>query len=96
MTSRSASKSSSLPHRPSRPQNVMPHIQDANPVSGEDPEAAADRRQKIRVRNRRKSYLDRHPSYFSSPDLELTGTRLNHFSSPIFVSSTDTYRPFTV
>ncbi|CZR62858.1 uncharacterized protein PAC_12755 [Phialocephala subalpina] len=50
----------------------MPHIQDTNPPHKEDPEVAAERRQKIRVKNRRKIYLDRHPSYFTSPDLELT------------------------
>jgi hypothetical protein len=31
------------------------------------------RSEKIRVKNRRKLYLDRHPSYFTSPDLELSG-----------------------
>lgn len=50
----------------------MPHIQDASDSPKEDPKVAAERRQKIRVKNRRKLYLDRHPSYFTSPDLELT------------------------
>jgi hypothetical protein len=27
----------------------------------------------IRIKNRRKMYLDRHPSYFDAPDLELAG-----------------------
>ncbi|PBP23499.1 hypothetical protein BUE80_DR005620 [Diplocarpon rosae] len=32
---------------------------------------SSERLQKLRVKNRRKLYLDRHPSYFTSPDLEL-------------------------
>jgi len=28
---------------------------------------------RIRIKNRRKMYLDRHPSYFNAPDLELAG-----------------------
>ncbi|KAK6580396.1 hypothetical protein PZA11_007418 [Diplocarpon coronariae] len=32
---------------------------------------SSERLQKLRVKNRRKLYLDRHPSYFASPDLEL-------------------------
>lgn len=28
---------------------------------------------RIRIKNRRKMYLDRHPSYFDTPDLELAG-----------------------
>jgi len=72
MTSHFSSKSSSLPHRRSRRQVAMPHIQDTNPVPEEDPDVAAERTQKIRIKNRRKLYLDRHPSYFTSPDLELT------------------------
>lgn len=32
-----------------------------------------DRKQKIRVKNRRRIYLDSHPDYFSNPDLELAG-----------------------
>ncbi|PBP16385.1 hypothetical protein BUE80_DR012911 [Diplocarpon rosae] len=34
---------------------------------------SSERLQKLRVKNRRKLYLDRHPSYFTSPDLELAG-----------------------
>ncbi|KAL2062372.1 hypothetical protein VTL71DRAFT_6638 [Oculimacula yallundae] len=63
----------------------MPHFQSPEPVSQPDsffsdltaPSQAQtrsqsqERAQKIRVKNRRKLYLDRHPSYFSSPDLEL-------------------------
>jgi len=49
----------------------MPHIEDTKPVPQEDPSSSEERRQKIRVKNRRKLYLDRHPSYFTSPDLEL-------------------------
>ncbi|KUJ09244.1 uncharacterized protein LY89DRAFT_281505 [Mollisia scopiformis] len=50
----------------------MPHIQDPNTMPEEDPQVAVERRNKIRIKNRRKLYLDRHPSYFTSPDLELT------------------------
>lgn len=32
-----------------------------------------ERKARIRVKNRRKMYLDSHPSYFKSPDLELAG-----------------------
>jgi hypothetical protein len=32
-----------------------------------------ERKARIRVKNRRKMYLDSHPSYFESPDLELAG-----------------------
>ncbi|CZT48408.1 uncharacterized protein RSE6_09094 [Rhynchosporium secalis] len=63
----------------------MPHFQSPEPVSQPDsffsdstaqiqPQThsqSQERAQKIRVKNRRKLYLDRHPSYFSSPDLEL-------------------------
>ncbi len=63
----------SLPHRSSQHQTAMPHIEDTKPNPKDDPEVAAEKRQKIQVKNRRKLYLDRHPSYFTSPDLELTG-----------------------
>jgi hypothetical protein len=39
----------------------------------EDASEEAQRTSRIRVKNRRKMYLDRHPSYFDSPDLELAG-----------------------
>lgn len=32
-----------------------------------------ERKQKIRVKNRRRMYLDSHPEYFENPDLELAG-----------------------
>ena len=31
------------------------------------------REQKIRIKNRRRMYLDSHPEYFENPDLELAG-----------------------
>lgn len=31
--------------------------------------------QRIRIKNRRKRYLDLHPEYFKSPELELAGRR---------------------
>lgn len=33
----------------------------------------AQRASRIRIKNRRQMYLDRHPSYFDAPDLELAG-----------------------
>lgn len=33
----------------------------------------SDHAQRIRIKNRRKVYLDRHPDYFKSPELELAG-----------------------
>jgi hypothetical protein len=52
----------------------MPYI--AEPASTLDHESKSEdekRTARIRVKNRRKVYLDRHPSYFTSPDLELSG-----------------------
>lgn len=48
------------------------------PMIQEEPEdhnasQSEDRTARIRVKNRRKMYLDRNPSYFTSPDLELSG-----------------------
>lgn len=53
----------------------MPH-KESEP---DDPQSAAqssERAARIRVKNRRKMYLDRHPSYFTAPDLELAGALL--------------------
>ncbi|KAH6705218.1 coiled-coil domain-containing protein-domain-containing protein [Leptodontidium sp. MPI-SDFR-AT-0119] len=63
----------------------MPHFQSPEPVSQPDSffsesstqsqfqtrSQSQERAQRIRIKNRRKLYLDRHPSYFASPDLEL-------------------------
>ncbi len=50
---------------------------DTAPRHGDDEYAlAAARRDRIRVKNRRKMYLDTHPSYFDSPDLEIVGMKL--------------------
>jgi hypothetical protein len=35
-----------------------------------------ERRARIRVKNRRKMFLDHNPAYFTSPDLELAGKSL--------------------
>jgi hypothetical protein len=51
----------------------MPLIQEV-PSSPPDASSSEERTQRIRIKNRRKLYLDRHPSYFTSPDLELAGT----------------------
>ncbi|KAE9365314.1 hypothetical protein N431DRAFT_430820 [Stipitochalara longipes BDJ] len=49
----------------------MPHIEDSRPIPQEDPSVVSERTYQIRVKNRRKLYLDRHPSYFTNADLEL-------------------------
>ncbi|KAG9231825.1 coiled-coil domain-containing protein-domain-containing protein [Amylocarpus encephaloides] len=54
----------------------MPHMQSPPPQNREtsSPLFSSHRQQtspQIRIKNRRKIYLDRHPSYFTSPDLEL-------------------------
>jgi len=54
-----------------RKSTTMPHIEDSPPISQEDTSASTERTRQIRIKNRRKLYLDRHPSYFTSPDLEL-------------------------
>jgi hypothetical protein len=51
----------------------MPHIEEAETEPQENFSQSIERRDRIRVKNRRKMYLDRHPSYFTSPDLELAG-----------------------
>lgn len=43
-------------------------INDATPAALE-----VEREARIRVKNRRKMYLESHPLYFESPDLELAG-----------------------
>lgn len=65
--------SSSLPPDTSRNNTQMPHIEDAPYTQQVDPNTEAERRERIRIKNRRKLYLDRNPSYFTFPDLELTG-----------------------
>lgn len=42
-----------------------------------DPFEGAQRTSRIRIKNRRKMFLDRHPSYFDSPDLELAGLSIS-------------------
>ena len=36
-------------------------------------QADEKRKQKVRIKNRRRMYLDSHPEYFEDPDLELAG-----------------------
>ena len=43
------------------------------PAVGKGEESEEARRERIRVKNRRKMYLDSHPAYFENPDLELAG-----------------------
>lgn len=42
-------------------------------VDGDLSSTPDEKKQRIRVKNRRKMYLDTHPSYFDSPDLEIVG-----------------------
>lgn len=42
-------------------------------VDGDPSSTPDEKKQRIRVKNRRKMYLDTHPSYFDSPDLEIVG-----------------------
>lgn len=58
---------------------VVPQTTTTKPLSPPD-----EKRQRIRVKNRRKMYLDKHPSYFTSPDLEIVG---KHPPPPLFNSS---------
>jgi hypothetical protein len=52
----------------------MPLIEEPGPEQQQqDASEFAQRTERIRIKNRRKMYLDRHPSYFTSPDLELAG-----------------------
>jgi hypothetical protein len=51
----------------------MPLIQEPQSEPKEELAEDAERTARIRVKNRRKMYLDQHPSYFTSPDLELLG-----------------------
>jgi hypothetical protein len=67
----------------------MPRIHDTPPPAPSISPSAMEeeRRQNIRVKNRRKLYLDRHPSYFTAPDLELAGTLVSssHILPTLFV-----------
>jgi hypothetical protein len=51
----------------------MPLIQEPQAEDQEENNLSKERTERIRIKNRRKMYLDRHPSYFTSPDLELAG-----------------------
>jgi hypothetical protein len=68
----------SLSTPPPKCANTDNMLQDRQPGSpGKDNTAeSAERIAQIRIKNRRKMYLDRHPSYFTSPDLELSGAYL--------------------
>jgi hypothetical protein len=60
-------------------QQAMAHVSDERVLN-----TTADRAlpvpESIRIKNRRKRYLDMHPEYFGS-DLELAGVLLNGFCS---------------
>jgi hypothetical protein len=53
--------------------DTMPHVQEPQVEAGGNTVESAERTARIRIKNRRKMYLDRHPSYFTAPDLELSG-----------------------
>ena len=72
----STSPTHELPLRPSQQVTKMPLIEDSQPIPQEDPSVVSERTHQIRVKNRRKLYLDRHPSYFTNADLELAGIPL--------------------
>ncbi|KFY25057.1 hypothetical protein V493_04864, partial [Pseudogymnoascus sp. VKM F-4281 (FW-2241)] len=65
---------SGKPHPPAPSQD---HTNDVVPqkttTTTNAPSASDEKKQRIRVKNRRKMYLDKHPSYFDSPDLEIVG-----------------------
>jgi hypothetical protein len=52
---------------------TMPFIQEPKVEAIQDAADAAKRVERLRIKNRRKMYLDQHPEYFTSPDLELSG-----------------------
>jgi len=54
----------------------------ASPRSSEHTSKEAQHASRIRIKNRRKMYLDRHPSYFDTPDLELAGLSTIPHHSP--------------
>jgi len=45
------------------------------------PSRSPDSKARIKIKNRRKHYLDLHPEYFSSSSLELAGLPLHHHDS---------------
>lgn len=57
--------------------SIMPHVVKMQDVTDlEIPRESRVRTSStLLVKNRRMAYLDRHPSYFDSPDLELAGER---------------------
>ncbi len=58
------------------PANIAP-----SPEAVKQTPEESERTARIRIKNRRKMYLDRHPSYFESPDLELAGLSILETSS---------------
>jgi len=65
----------------------MPHMQE--PQDEQEKALSQERTEKIRVKNRRKMYLDRNPSYFTSPDLELADPLLYDRCVRIFQSASE-------
>jgi hypothetical protein len=45
---------------------------------------------RIRIKNRRKRYIDIHPEYFSSANLELAGLRPTHYLNQLTHSTNTT------
>ncbi|KAG0650075.1 Coiled-coil domain-containing 97 [Hyphodiscus hymeniophilus] len=50
----------------------MPLIHEPQMATKHEPMEVVHRKEKIRTKNRRKIYLDRHPEYLTSPDRELS------------------------
>ena len=56
---------------------ILKDVPEITPRNGDDDTSlASEKKDRIRVKNRRKMYLDSHPSYFESPDLEIVGMKL--------------------
>jgi len=49
----------------------MPHSLQLNGIVPEDGQLSAERLARVRVKNRRQTWLENNPSYFHSPELEL-------------------------
>jgi hypothetical protein len=60
----------------------MPHFPSSQDTTSNE---EGDREGRIRIRNRRKRYLDLHPEYFKDSSLELAGRCAIHFLTFVLV-----------
>jgi len=67
----------------------MPLIQETHGKDQQNPSEDSQRLARIRIKNRRTVYLQRHPSYFASPDLELADPLLYDRCVRRFQSATE-------